>query len=152
MEKICIIEDDDYKIRDLKLALSDFFPSAEIVCAHSYREGAVLLKNEWDLVLLDMQLPLFREGASDRTYAFGGERLLRALERSGRTQKVIVVTQYTTFSEHLDEVDFNGLVNRLEGRCPTVFRGAIQYAIGQSDWKTELSKLVTKIKNEAASC
>lgn len=140
--KICLIEDDDYKIDDLEGALREINSAYVVNVVKTYRDAAHALKEEWDLVLLDMQLPLFENDSRGKVYSFAGERLLRQLERSERSMSVIVITQYTTFSELLDEVDFDNLVKRLEEYCPTVFRGAIQYAYGEVGWRIELEKVL----------
>jgi hypothetical protein len=142
---ICLIEDDDYKADDLGRALKSALPDGNIVIGKNYREGAVLLKEEWDLIVLDMQLPLFEEEPKGKVYSFAGERMLRQLERTRKSASVIVVTQYTTFSELLDEVDFEGLVKRLEEGCPNVFKGAIQYSFGETAWKFELEKILLEL-------
>jgi CheY-like chemotaxis protein len=151
--KICLVEDDSYKSDDLMKVIESRCPNSTIRLATSYREASKVLSQEhWDCAVLDMQLPLFSERESDKLYAFGGERILRRLERMGAKIKVIVVTQFTTFSEHVDEVDFKSLVARLEKNCPKVFVGAVQYAIGQDDWQEELGELIKKIYNENTSC
>lgn len=145
MKRICIIEDDDYKLRDLRSLVEEEFPNSVIEEATSYRTGSELLKEHtWDLILLDMRLPLYA-GEGDQFYIFGGERMLRQLERSGESANVVIVTQYTTFSEHLDEVDFASLVNRLREKCPTTFKGAIQYSVVRRDWREQLKELISII-------
>jgi DNA-binding NtrC family response regulator len=145
MKRICIIEDDDYKMRDLRAFIEEECMGSRIEEATSYRAGSKLLKDQtWDLVLLDMRLPLYA-GEGDKFFIFGGERMLRHLERSNNDSNVIVVTQYTTFSEHLDEVDFSGLVSRLHEQCPRTFRGAIQYSVARRDWREQLKTLIQDI-------
>ena len=109
--KICLIEDDSYKSDDICKVIDASCSNAQVTLATSYREASALLNTDcWDCAILDMQLPLYPDGDSDKLYAFGGERILRQLERKGSNLKVIVITQYTTFSEHVDEVDFESLV------------------------------------------
>jgi len=146
---ICIIEDADYKMRDLVEWAKKHYPDASITRAESFRSAAKVLKSHsFDIILLDMQLKLYDDLesgiSSDKLATFGGERLLRQMQRSGRKAFVIMITQYTSFSEKLDEVTFSRLCDRLTQTCPDVFAGGVQYLLGSPQWGNDLLQLTNK--------
>ncbi len=151
INRVCIVEDAEYKRRDLEEAMNTIVPDAEVVFAKDYRSGSRLVKrDEWDLILLDMELPLFCSGTNSH-FALGGERILNQLQRRSKGSPVIVVTQYTTFSEYLEEVDFESLVSRLSAACPDVFIGAVQYAIGNDGWHEDLKDIIYNLNEDTNS-
>src|SRR5690349_16359984 len=102
--RILIIEDDPIKLNALKSFVSDFSDKIYIDAKVSYQSGLyVLLKERYDLVLLDMQLPNYdiksgEDGYKPRPVA--GRDILRELKRKGIQTKVLIVTQYEGFGEN----------------------------------------------------
>ena len=140
---ICVVEDDDYKVQDIICILKNVFPDSLVDSFETYRSGShAVFSKPWDLIVLDMQLPLYPEATDERRYSFAGERILRKIEREGLETPVVMITQYTTFSEYVDEVNFESLVERLRKHCPRSFVGAIQYVYGQTAWRVEFENLL----------
>ncbi|MFJ5445116.1 hypothetical protein ACIKP9_02630 [Methylobacillus methanolivorans] len=99
--KILLVEDEVHKRDELKDCVQEAlgeFPKV-IDCV----SNAVLdvMENNYDLIILDMALSTFGDGAEDKIkghdQAQGGIEVLRALKQSKKLTKIIIVTQYPDF-------------------------------------------------------
>jgi len=150
--KILIIEDEDYKQKDLSEALAEILPEGNIVIANTFRGARQVLANEkFDLCLLDMTLPTFSRqtwAGAPESSALAGRRLINFIEKTKVAKRVVVFTQYSTFSEYTEEMTYLDLIQIVARECPKVFAGSIQYLVGNLKWKNELAEIVKKIKDE----
>jgi hypothetical protein len=99
----------------------------------------------WDLLLLDMTLPIFdiseNEDGFD-TEPFAGEKILREMKRRQIVIPTIVVTQFETLGEANERLSLAELRDRLKRDYPGTYKGTIYYSPGESGWNTELAQLL----------
>ena len=76
---ILIIEDENYKFEDLKKSLENLNSYINIDRRISQNGGLnAICENKYDLVILDMQIPLYESG--EYMQMFGGRHILKRLQ------------------------------------------------------------------------
>lgn len=136
-----IVEDDANKMK----ALSDFlreYSVVDIVTKMSYHSSIlILLKEPFDLVLLDMTIPLYDITPSDtggRPLPLGGRDILFTISRKKIQTKVIVVTQYESF----EGTSLSQLDHDLQNSFSNLYCGSVYYNTTQNLWKEQLNKIL----------
>jgi DNA-binding NarL/FixJ family response regulator len=143
--KIVIVEDDEYKQRQIVALMSEEFSNHEISTARSYTSGLREIRSVHpDLVLLDMSLPNFdgefssTDGGKFRSY--GGRDILHQIVRRGLPSKVIVVTAYDTFSSETNATSLDALGEELKGEFSGNFIDIVFYSASNDEWKLALRR------------
>lgn len=148
--KILIIEDDQNKLEQLASFVASEFCTPTVGRALSYRNGlAAVLEGNWDLVLLDMQLPTYDKSPKEsggRQRALAGEQILRKMALNRVATPAIVVTQFEKFGDLGHAISLRQLVDRLEDAGYPNYRGTVYYHAKISDWKSELKTLIDRVK------
>ena len=136
--KILVIEDDINKWT----AISDFLQSYNgIEFSHqaSYHTGMrALTKDNFDLLLLDMSMPVYDMETDARPLALAGRDILFQLRRRKISIQVIVMTQYEDF----DGLSLLSLDRELQKEFPQLYKGFVYYNLIQDSWKETLYKLL----------
>lgn len=94
--KALIIEDDQYKIRDLEKKIFQTKWVLKIVT--SVRDGVVeVMTNKYDLIVLDMSLPTFektRKTSGGSPQSHGGLEVIREMRLGANKTPTIILSQY----------------------------------------------------------
>ena len=147
--KILVIEDDQNKSKQIIEFIIDNFPLEDYILKKSYQSGLKeILLNEYDIILLDMQLPNFDIKSGEDGYKFrklAGEDILKELKRKKRISKVIVVTQFETFGEGESFIELNDLKKRLSEQFKNLYVDTVFYSADKSIWKKQLDEIMKKI-------
>ncbi len=148
--RVLVVEDDQYKAKQLSAFLRDSFETAVVDIASSVSSGMNRIKSgEFDLILLDMSLPTYDVGPSEaggRPQSFGGRELLRYIDRLNIITPVIVVTQYERFSdkgkEHLDLESLNDMLFKQHS---LTYQGLVFFASTNDNWRDSLRSAIVNI-------
>lgn len=148
--KVLVVEDDQYKAKQLITFLRDSFVTTAVNIAPSVSSGMNKIKSsEFNLILLDMSLPTYDVGPSEtggRPQGFGGQELLRYIDRLNISTPVIVVTQYERFSDKGQVyLDLDGLNKMLLQEHPLTYRGLVFFASTNDNWKDGLRDKIGEI-------
>lgn len=147
--KVLVVEDDQYKTKQLVTFLRDCFKITAIDIAWSVSSGMKkIISSKFDLILLDMSLPTYDLGPSEtggRPQSFGGRELLRYIDRMNIVTPVIVVTQYERFNKGQEYLDLDGLHRMLMREHSSTYRGLVFYASTNEDWKDRLRSTIGEI-------
>jgi CheY-like chemotaxis protein len=141
---ILLIEDDKVKIE----RLSNFLKDEDLTIKESYHSGLkeIVSNNDfYDLLLLDMTIPLWDKNSSDfgGTYEqFGGDRILREMDRRNKKIPTILVTMFDVFSLSEDNLTFGELNQDLKHKFSEFYLGAVFYNASDDSWKLELTNLM----------
>lgn len=142
--RILIIEDDPVKLNSIKHFLSDISTSILIEDRMSYQSGLfTLLRNSFDLVLLDMQLPNYDIKSGEDGYKLrpvAGRDILREIKRKKIHVKVIIVTQYEGFGENGHFASLADWDKKLNDEFGDIYIKTIQYKPGSNLWKDSLKQ------------
>lgn len=140
IKQCLIVEDDDMKTNSIKELLMDNYTQLNFVVKKSLNSGLdEVTDNQYDIVLLDMSLPLF-EGKKSRTWKpFGGEHFLDEMERINIQIPVIVITQLSKFGIGKNEKSFIEVKKYCEERYKNCL-GVLYYQ--DDSWTKELITII----------
>ncbi len=143
-----LIEDDQHKSKQIIDFLKENNIVLDIELRRSYQSGLkeIITKN-YDLVLLDMQLPNFDIKPGEDGYKFrklAGIDILKELIRKKKNCKVIVITQFETFGEGEFYIDLKDLKLMLKSEFKNLYIDTVFYSPNNSLWQKELSELIKK--------
>lgn len=148
INSILIIDDDNYKkknIKELVLSIDKTFMISE---EEAINPGLLDLRSsKYDLIILDMSLPVFSPSESSSFNPFGGIAILREMRRKEITTPVIVVTQYEIFGEG----EIQKTSKMIDEECKSKFDnyiGIVIYSSVNNEWKEKLVKMIGDIKND----
>ena len=147
--KILIVEDDENKLE----RLSQYFSSLEIQprleLRKSYKSGLnAIMSQEFDLVVLDMSLPIFDITSDEDGFEFepfAGRDLLAEMKRRGTRTKVLIVTQFEAFGEGADAIKLPELSKLLERTFPDLYLGSVYYTPSQLSWKDDITTHLLRV-------
>jgi CheY-like chemotaxis protein len=106
-----------------------------------------IMSNEFDLLLLDMSMPVYDVTAHDtggRPLPLAGRDILFQLKRKRNLLKAIVVTQYEDFNG----VSLQKLDLTLREEFPLNYLGYVYYNITQDNWRRNLETMLQNIIRE----
>lgn len=140
--QILLVEDDPFKEDLLASELRSIVSGASIKVARSVQQAVGMLSGyDYDWIILDMSLPSHEiqpGGAQPVSQPSGGIEVLLELSYEGRTDPVLIMTQYP-------EIEFNEVFYAL-GRFPKALtkeldvnlKGAIYFSETDGDWRRHL--------------
>jgi len=145
--RFLLIEDDSNKSKQIIEFINASFTESSIELKKSYQSGLkAIFSNEYDLILLDMQLPTFDIKSGEDGYKFrklAGVDILSELKRKKKRSQVIIITQFETFGEGEFHLNLSGLKDLLKLQFPGLYIDAVYYSPAQTIWKEELEKLIS---------
>ena len=143
--KVLLIEDDDYKARQIVEFVNTL--GYEVEVKKAYNSGMMALtNNQYDLVLLDMTIPSFElspEHPTSRIRKYGGRDILCEMERCEIVVPTIIITQYKVFDD--GEKSLEILNKELEEEHSQIYKGLIYYNSSIVDWQEKLQNILSNI-------
>ncbi|MBN9297792.1 MAG: response regulator [Filimonas sp.] len=155
MMKVLIIEDDPIKLNGIKSFMTKFNSNIQMDTKMSYQSGLlILLKENYDLVLLDMQLPNYdiksgEDGYKPRPVA--GRDIMRELKRKKVQTHVIIVTQYEGFGENGKFESLEEWDRKLAKEFDAFYVTMIEYRPGSNAWQDKLTKHLNILISDKSS-
>lgn len=144
--KILIIEDDLIKLKAIVKFIQDLSMNILIEERMSYQSGLLaILKDQYDLILLDMQLPNYDIKSGEDGYRLrpvAGRDILRELKRKKIQCSVVIITQYEGFGENGQFESLNEWHKKLKEEFSQVYKSTIRYKPGSNSWKDHLIKFI----------
>lgn len=140
--KILIVEDEDLKMKDIHRFVLDLFPDAVVDKANSYAESLKRCYSIiYDFVILDMNIPQYDRGESDKTIlSNGGEMIVRELFSENILVNFAFVSQYETVGEESVE----SFDRRMRSYCPNTYCGFVFFEANDDSWKQKLLEILNK--------
>ncbi|MFO7844253.1 MAG: response regulator [Bacteroidales bacterium] len=149
ISNIILIEDDFKKKEDIRNFLSSELQINNIVIKESYQSGLrALIKNKYDLLLLDMSIPTWDKSIDEpggNFEKFGGYKILKEITRKKKPIKTILITMFDDFGESDTSITLSQLDNLLKTEFPDIYIGAVYYNIREEKWKADLSDFILKL-------
>lgn len=149
--KILIVEDDDYKAKQLTDFLSDNYQLSNecITVRRAFQSGMdAIAKNIYDIILLDMSIPSFDNGlrqSAGRYRYYGGREILNEMKRKDISTPCLVVTQFSVFGQGENQMDDVQLDKILREEYNKIYKGMIHYSPSMLDWKASITKIINSI-------
>lgn len=149
--KIILIEDDKKKIDDIKSFLQTNYDFHELMVKESYQSGLrELLKNKYDLLLLDMSVPTWDKSIDEpggNFEKFGGIKILKEITRKKKAVDTILITMFDDFGESDNSITLSQIDQALTDEFPSFYKGAVYYNTREDKWKTDLNTFIEQYKN-----
>jgi DNA-binding NarL/FixJ family response regulator len=149
LSNIIVIEDDFKKKEDIRNFLASDLQINSVVIKESYQSGLrELVKNDYDLLLLDMSIPTWDKSIDEpggNFEKFGGYKILKEITRKNRPIKTILITMFDDFGESDTSITLSQLDNLLKNEFPDIYIGAVYYNTREEKWKKELSDFISNL-------
>lgn len=144
--KILIIEDDQFKARQLYDYIKSKSPDSLICEKSAFQNGMDAIVNDtFQLLLLDMSMPSFdlnHSKSSGRYRHYGGRDILEEMKRKKINIPTVIVTQFTIFGEGEDQMDWKQLDVLLNEEFPEMYIGLVLYNASSPEWKRSLANKI----------
>lgn len=147
--KVLLIEDDQNKSKQIIDFFEIDFPNYTVELKKSYQSGLKeVLTNNYDFILLDMQLPNFDIKYGEDGYKFrklAGVDILREISRKKKSCKVIIVTQFERFGENESYIELTDLKKMIMNQYSEFYVDTIFYSADKSIWKKQLNNIISDL-------
>ena len=145
--KILYVDDEEVKAEEVLDVLNN---KGIIDFRKSLNSGlAAIQEKNFDLILLDMSLPLYDYSSVDENEndfeTFAGIDILEELDRKGRNDKVGIITAFDILGEGENEITMVQLDDKLQEEYKDVYLGLIYYDSSSLEWRRSLQKLLEEL-------
>ena len=145
--KILFIEDENVKQNDILKYLNEELMQHDVEVVHSLMGGMLALRKcDYEMVLLDMSLPLYDINGEDEGgnefEAFGGIEILDEIERKELSIKVLVITAFDVIEDDTKKIHLEQLDEQMMDNYSEFYLGCIHYDQSSLEWKSELKKYI----------
>ena len=141
-----MIEDNRNKLKQIKNFLTDYFSACNIAEAHSYKDGiAKVYENKWDLIILDMSLPIYNYSDTVENLEIkpiAGLNIMKRMLFNDINTPVIIVTQFDTFDNN--KISLDSLNEEFKNNYSEIWRGTVFYE--NEDWRRYFKELLDKLE------
>ena len=146
--KILFIEDEIVKQNDILKYLNEELLQRDIEVVHSLMGGMLALgKSAYEMVLLDMSLPLYDLNGEDEGInefeAFGGIEILDEIQRKELSVKVLVITAFDVIEDDTKKIQLKQLDQQMKANYTDIYLGCIHYDQSSLEWKAEVKKYIS---------
>lgn len=122
--------------------------NTNLVIKESYQSGLKeLLKNKYNLLLLDMSIPtwdisIYEPGGYFEK--FGGYKILREITRKAKAIPTILITMFDDFGDSDSSITLSQLNELLASKFDKFFLGSVFYNSREINWRKNLKELIEK--------
>ena len=145
ISKLLIVDDDNYKTVNIENLIASYNNSIEVSVERALNPGLLRIRNDtFDLIILDMSLPLFDKAESSNFNPFGGIKFLKEMKRKRIEIPTIIVTQYEIFGEG----ESRKTSEMTDIQCKEGFNnyyGLVIYSSINNKWKERLLKMIGEV-------
>ena len=146
--KVLLVDDESYKSQQISYCVRHNYDNSVIKTCESLNEGLLeITSTKYDVVLLDMSLPIYDKNEVSSFNSYGGLDFLSEMERKTIETPVIVVTQY----EILGEGENQRTASSIDKECQKDYenyKGMVVYSAINNKWKEELLKILGDTVND----
>lgn len=146
--KILYVEDEEVKAKEVLSALNT---KDNIEFRKSLSGGlAAIEEKKFDLILLDMSLPLYDYNSVDENEndfeTFAGIDILEELVRKVRSDKVAIITAFDILGEGENEITMLQLDKKLQMEYQDIYLGLIYYDASSLEWRRNLQRILEDLR------
>lgn len=144
LNRILIVEDNPVKLDKIVSLFESIVLDLDIDEAESFNSAwskLQLNKGKYDLIILDLSLPLFDASISNNSNEFrvlGGKELASKLVKRKVKTPFIFLTAYSVFDDKVYKYTFEDLKNELTEKYPEQCLGFIYFNNKSSEWRQEI--------------
>lgn len=142
--EILYVEDEEVKALEVTNLLSE---NNNVELRKSLNSGiSAINEKKFDLIVLDMSLPLYDYETEDDDEndfePFAGIDILDELIRTGRDEKVVVITAFDILGEGENMITLQQLDSRLKEEYKEIYLGLIFYNSSSLEWRRGLTNII----------
>lgn len=145
-KKILFVEDNLIKAEAVSKFIQDQSKDFSIINKDSFRGGLKeIIRQDYDLILLDMSLPTWRRGDAPNQEGFerfGGLTIMREMKRKKRIIPTVVITMFNEFGIGQSFIDLTELDKHLKSEFEDFYLGYVKYSSSENKWEDELLKFI----------
>ncbi len=151
--RILIADDSDEKIKALENFFKEQYGVHEFtICTSSNDVISKLLEEQYDLVMLDMTMPVKsrgRRGVNNKKRSLAGKDVLSTLKfYKVKNSKFIIFTRFSEFGRLDEVVSIGEIYEKLLKLHSNVLLGYVTYDNSSDSWKADLNKLISSALND----
>lgn len=148
--KILFIEDEERKEKQVKEFIQSLNKNHIIFIEHSLMSGIKRIQNkEFDLVLLDMSLPLYDTESSlneDNEFEpFAGLEIIEEMKRINYKVKTVIITAFDLIEDDIRTLTLEQINSKLKEDYPEIHMESIFYNSSSLEWKKNLKEIIEKL-------
>lgn len=145
---ILYVEDEEVKAKEVLASLDERY---NVDLRKSLSKGlSAIQEKQYDLVLLDMSLPLYDYDSEDEDEndfeTFAGIDILEELIRKSRNDKVVVITAFDILGEGENEITMLQLDENLQEEYKEIYLGLIYYDSSSLEWRRNLQSILEDLE------
>lgn len=145
---VLYVEDEEVKAKEVMAFLDKRY---NVDFRKSLSGGlSAIQEKQYDLVLLDMSLPLYDYDSEDEEEndfeTFAGIDILEELIRKSRNDKVVVITAFDILGEGENEKTMLQLDTNLQEEYKEIYLGLIYYDSSSLEWRRNLQSILEELK------
>ena len=145
---VLYIEDEEVKAEEILAFLDERY---NVDFRKSLTGGlSAIQEKQYDLVLLDMSLPLYDYDGEDEDEndfeTFAGIDILEELIRKSRNDKVVVITAFDILGEGESAITILQLDTKLQEEYKEIYLGSIYYDSSSLEWRRNLKSILEELK------
>lgn len=142
--KILCIEDQEEKYRQIREVIVDMFE--DIDWENNCQNGLMRLRTEhYDVVLLDMSMPICNDGEEETFDSYAGMYVLKEIKRRKYLAKVIVITGFSDFEQGKKVITLSELDAEILDKYKAIYLGYVKYDSTTIEWQEKLVELISKV-------
>lgn len=144
-KNIIFIEDNQTKFEEISEYLQVF--GVNITRKESFSSGLrEIFSNDYDLLLLDMSLPIRDDVYTSSNYLhLGGHKILSELKRKNKSINTILITMYAEFSTGNTMLKIEDIDELFKTQFEDGYVDYVYYSSHREDWKEKLKNLFMSI-------
>lgn len=149
---ILIIEDNEFKAKELVEFITENYTNTSITIKTSYKDALkeILYNNDsYAMYIIDITLPRSNpdnKRSQVKPEHFAGEEILKEMKRHNIHKNFILFTAFTHFGEEGREmVAIDKLAKRIKSQHEHYYHGCIKYQSGSKNWMNELQRTLKRI-------
>lgn len=147
--KVLIADDSEHKIDELISVFQEIdIKKQQIEVAGSFKETIKkLMSHTFDLVILDMSMPLNKGSLGKSSRALAGKDVLATVSYNHlKSNKFILFSQFSEFGRHDDVVTLEEIYELLKKDYESLLFGAVIYQSNSNIWKREIVSIIKSMK------
>lgn len=143
--KILCIEDQKEKYKQIQtvVATMEIDMTWKDNCQYGLME---LRENKYDIVLLDMSMPICSEDENETFDSYAGMSVLREIKRKRYNVKVIVITGFSDFEKGYKVITLGELDHEIRDKYSNIYVGYIKYDSTSVEWQEKLKGMIQNIE------
>lgn len=141
--RILCIEDQKEKYEKVHEIIQE--SASKVKWAHDCQTGLMELRqNKYDLLLLDMSMPMCEEEQEDTFDSYAGMAVLREIKRKKYDIKVVIITGFSDFEKEKEVITLSELDEKIKAKYSSIYLGYVKYNSTSIEWQDKIKEFIER--------